>query len=144
MLFGKSGEGYNVGNDKPEISITDLLNLVNEILPNVMRQSTNKRFGGMSSSRKVGDVKLHAKLADQFKFEQFDEIEKDLNGLIDEIRSIDEQLDILFKNGKDLRKMNLINRISELNTVLNTVKSKKLIEKSYTKLKGILNYILQV
>lgn len=29
---------------------------VNEILPNVMRQSTNKRFGGMSSSRKVGDV----------------------------------------------------------------------------------------
>lgn len=73
---------------------------VNEILPNVMRQSTNKRFGGMSSSRKVGDVKLHAKLADQFKFEQFDEIEKDLNGLIDEIRSIDEQLDILFKNGQ--------------------------------------------
>ena len=73
---------------------------VNEVLPNVMRQSVNKRFGGMSSSRKVGDVKLHAKLTDQFKFEQFDEIEKDLNNLLEEIRSIDEQLDILFKNGQ--------------------------------------------
>jgi len=73
---------------------------VNEILPNVMRQSTNKRFGGMSSSRKVGDVKLHAKLADQFKFEQFDEIEKDLNGFIDEINSINEQLNIIWKNGQ--------------------------------------------
>lgn len=32
LLFGQSGEGYNVGNDKPEISIRDLLALTNVVL----------------------------------------------------------------------------------------------------------------
>ena len=79
----------------------------NDVLPNVMRQSVNKRFGGMSSSRKVGDVKLHAKLTDQFKLEQFNDIEKDLNGLLDEIKSIDEQLNILWKNTQRRTEMGL-------------------------------------
>jgi dTDP-D-glucose 4,6-dehydratase len=37
MVFGVAGEGYNVGNDKPEISIFDLLSLFNSILIKLSR-----------------------------------------------------------------------------------------------------------
>lgn len=39
MIHGRAGEGYNIGNKSPEISISDLINLVNSILEELGRDS---------------------------------------------------------------------------------------------------------
>lgn len=63
LLLGRPGEAYNIGNDKPEISVMDLAKIYKEIIPDVTYDAINypEDYPGGEPQRRCPDLEKSKK-----------------------------------------------------------------------------------